>query len=193
MSNKLKKITARAKQLKKKHPGAKWTNLIKQASRDLKSGKTKNPNPKKTKKRKRATSAVAKVAKVSTVRKVAAKRTRKKVSYKTTHKVRRVGAAPKSKLMMPLLLIGGGLLAWALLKKKTATVPNQPTYTAYRYTGDTNRDTTADAIIKYAQAAGYAADAIAKLIAALNTSSTGDIEDLKDTIEQTNQIPSNWV
>lgn len=39
MSNHLKKITARAKQIHKAHPAKKWTDCIKQASRELKSGK----------------------------------------------------------------------------------------------------------------------------------------------------------
>lgn len=39
MSNALKKISARAKQLQKKKPGAKWTNLIKEAGREYRAGK----------------------------------------------------------------------------------------------------------------------------------------------------------
>lgn len=39
MPTPLQKIIARAKQLRKKHPSAKWTNLVKQAGKDYKSGK----------------------------------------------------------------------------------------------------------------------------------------------------------
>lgn len=39
MANQLKKITARAKQLRKKHPNAKWTSLIKQAGKEYRTGK----------------------------------------------------------------------------------------------------------------------------------------------------------
>lgn len=39
MADALKKIRSRAKQLQKKHPGAKWTNLIKQASAQYRAGK----------------------------------------------------------------------------------------------------------------------------------------------------------
>jgi hypothetical protein len=38
MSNHLKKITARAKQIRKAHPAMKWTNAIKQASREYRGG-----------------------------------------------------------------------------------------------------------------------------------------------------------
>lgn len=192
MSNKLKSITTRAKQLKKKHPGTKWTNLIKKAARELKAGKTKNPNPIKTKKRKRAKRTVNKVA---AVKKVSAPRRRKAKVYKVTHKVRRVGAA-KNNFALPLLLVGGGLLAFALLRKKTATTApgsNLQQYPAIRYTGNAQRDTTADQIVKYAQAAGYASDAIIKLINALNSATDSEVEGLKEQIDYTEQIPSNWV
>lgn len=49
----LKKITSRAKALRRKHPTAKWTNLIKQASREIK-GKA----PAKAKRSKRRVSSV---------------------------------------------------------------------------------------------------------------------------------------
>lgn len=39
MSSTLQKITARAKLIRKAHPSKKWTDCIKQASRELKSGK----------------------------------------------------------------------------------------------------------------------------------------------------------
>ncbi len=39
MADALKKIRARAKQLQKKHPNAKWTSLIKSASKDYRAGK----------------------------------------------------------------------------------------------------------------------------------------------------------
>lgn len=39
MSNALKKITTRAKQLQKKHPNTKWVNLVKKAGADYRAGK----------------------------------------------------------------------------------------------------------------------------------------------------------
>ena len=39
MANTLKKITARAKQLRKKHPHTPWKNLVKKAGRDYRAGK----------------------------------------------------------------------------------------------------------------------------------------------------------
>lgn len=40
MSNIIKKISARAKQIRKAHPSMKWQSCIKQASKELKGGKT---------------------------------------------------------------------------------------------------------------------------------------------------------
>lgn len=57
--NALKKITDRARQLKKKHPGAKWTSLTKQASAEYRAGKlgaatkTKKSKARKPKKKKK--------------------------------------------------------------------------------------------------------------------------------------------
>ena len=45
MSNILKKISARAKQIRAKHPSMKWTNAIKQASRELKGSKPAKRKP----------------------------------------------------------------------------------------------------------------------------------------------------
>lgn len=39
MSNTLKKITARAKQLRSKHPGKKWTTYVKEAGKEYRAGK----------------------------------------------------------------------------------------------------------------------------------------------------------
>jgi hypothetical protein len=48
----LKKITTRAKQLQKKHPGSKWTSLIKKAGAEYRSGKLGAARHKKSPKRK---------------------------------------------------------------------------------------------------------------------------------------------
>jgi hypothetical protein len=52
MSAVLKKITARAKQIRRKHPSMKWTNAIKQASKELKGAA---PAAKKSARKKKAT------------------------------------------------------------------------------------------------------------------------------------------
>jgi len=49
MSNALKKITTRAKQLKRSHPNAKWTSLIKQAGAEYRRGHKSTPKRKKRK------------------------------------------------------------------------------------------------------------------------------------------------
>ena len=48
MSNVLKKITARAKQLRKEHPNSKWALLVKKAGAEYRSGKlgARKPKPK---------------------------------------------------------------------------------------------------------------------------------------------------
>lgn len=56
MSSVLKKITTRAKQLKKKHPNTKWTSLIKQAGRDYRNGKLGATRKKKSSSRQTGTS-----------------------------------------------------------------------------------------------------------------------------------------
>lgn len=45
MNNQLKKITARAKKIRKAKPGMKWTSAIKQASRDYRTGKLGSAKP----------------------------------------------------------------------------------------------------------------------------------------------------
>lgn len=52
MANPLKKITTRAKQLKKTHPGAAWKNLVKQAGREYRAGKLGSAAVSATKKKK---------------------------------------------------------------------------------------------------------------------------------------------
>lgn len=54
MSNALKKITTRAKQLRKKHPNSKWTSLIKKAGAEYRNGKLGSATRKKVAKKKRS-------------------------------------------------------------------------------------------------------------------------------------------
>jgi len=93
------------------------------------------------------------------------------------------------------LLIGGvGLLAYQLLKPKTnPQVPNQSQYPALVYTGNTYRDTTSKQIIDWAAASGLAIDLIKALIEKMNKSSDDAIENLKNDINETGDVPSYWV
>lgn len=180
----LKKINARAKALKKKHPGKKYRTLQKQAGAEYKAGKLKakrKPAKRKTVKRK----AVAK-------RKPAARKTRKRVARKvgkpTTvvyslgkliKRKRRKRAAVKSKgkrrvsgsgnsSLMPILLLGGlGLAAYLLLKP--AAVP------ALYQSSNQLRNTSSNNILQYATAAGLGISAITALINSLNNMSDNDV------------------
>jgi hypothetical protein len=182
MSNVLKKITTRAKALKKKHPNAQWKTLVKQAGREYRTGTI----PKKRKK-------VAKVGKVSgkrrykvthRVKKVGAVKRRKPAKKsvrparskpvtrvirrtRTIMKVRKVGArSPINKLMPLLLLAGAGIIAYMILKPRTTTPAN-----TLVLTGNSTRDNSAQNLLSYATAAGLGVDAILKIINALNNSS----------------------
>ena len=181
LSTALKKINARAKQLKKKHPNAKYKTLQKQAGKEFKAGKLKakrKPAKRKSVNRKRTVGAIRKrktsVPRKRTKRLGAKARARvitrviTKVRYRTRAKKqtkrRRIGAAG-SKSMVPLL-IGGAVvlgLGYMLLKKSTGT----PTLIQ---TGNQQRNSSANNVLAYATAVGLGISAIAKLIDALNNS-----------------------
>lgn len=180
-ANALKKITTRAKQLRKKSPGKSWKTVVKQAGAEYRAGKLKakrKPAKKKVARKrkavKRKTVRRRRVGAVSGVRRPVRRKRRKrsakpKVVIRTRTRVktvrigsrRRAGIGKKS--MMPLLLIGGGLLAaYLLLKPKSNTV--------YVPTGNTVRDSQAQQILAYAQAAGATAAAVAALLKQINAS-----------------------
>lgn len=108
----LKKVQARAKQLKKLHPGKKFKTLQKQASREYKSGsipkKRKKIARRKSKPVKRRRVAAVHHVKVTPVRKRKRSRTREHTARKTR---RRVGVARGgNKWLLPAIVIGAGLL-----------------------------------------------------------------------------------
>lgn len=89
MSATLKKITARAKQIRKKHPSMKWVNAIKTASAELRKsgsiGATQKPYQVKRKRIGKAKR--RKVIKVTTFKKVVGRVARKKVAAGKKRKV----------------------------------------------------------------------------------------------------------
>lgn len=171
MNNALKKISARAKALKKKHPGKKYKTLQKQAGAEYRAGKLKakrKPAAKKKATRKKTTrrkSPRRKIGKAQTVvyslgKLIKRKRRKSKPKQKRTG--RRVSG--KGSSMMPLIAIAGlGIVAYMLLK------PAAPAAQLYQ-TSNPQRNTSANNILLYATAAGMTAKAIADLITAINNS-----------------------
>ncbi len=187
----LKKIAARAKQLKKKHPGAKYSTLRKQAGREFKSGKLKKrkkvsgsvgavkPKRRKAVKRKavrrkkRVVRRVRRVARRRTVKR-AVRRVRRRVVRRSVRRTvkrvvrRRRRISGKGKSMMPLVILGGvGILAYMLFNK-----PAQPPLII---TQNPTRNNAAQTAIQIATAAGATAQQIANLIKSLNAQSDAQV------------------
>lgn len=171
----LKKIAARAKALKKKHPGKKYKTLQKQAGAEYRAGKLKakrkpakrKPARKKTAKRKTHRRKVGKPATVVySLGKLFKKRKRRRATPKRTQKRRRSVSGSGSSLM-PILLVGGlGILAYMMLK---------PTVPALYQSTNPTRNANANNIVAYATAAGLGVSAITQLINALNNMSDDDV------------------
>ena len=181
----LKKITARVKALRKKHPKAKYKSLQKQAGQEFKAGKLKNKAARK---------------KVSGVKKTARKKTARKRTPKVkvitrtisvgTVKRKRRKAAPKRKATrrrrvggmggntLPIILGIGALAAVAYFALKPATPAAQ---LAYNPTGSAARDSKAGEILAWASAAGMGISAITALINALNTGSNSKVSQIYDS------------
>lgn len=195
MSAALKKINARVKQLQKKHPKSKRVTLQKQAGREYKAGKLKT-HRKKTKaapkrKARRASGVGSKYKVYHEVKKVGKarkKRTarRSKPKVKTVTRVRTrtvykrrqsVGRSGMSSIMPIVAIAGLGLIAYMLLKPKTTvTVPGVSTPLVL--TGNPTRDTSAQNVLAYAQAAGIGLSAITALINSLNSMSDSAVVDV---------------
>jgi hypothetical protein len=177
-ANALKKINARAKALKKKHPGKKYKTLQKQAGAEYKAGKLKSKRPAKRKPAKRAArrgpakrrKARRRVGKPNTVvyslgKLVRRRRKSPKRKQKTKRRVGRRVSGNSS--MMPVILIGLAAAAYFLLKPAAVPVLYQSSNVA--------RNNATNNIMNYATAAGLTAQAIAALINSLNSSSDSDV------------------
>ncbi len=186
----LKKINARAKALKKLHPGTLYRTLQKRAAKEVSGVKktvSKRPKAAKKLKKKAATKRNGQPELVERTRVVykVFRPKRKGKSNKAHFEVIRnkavTGIKKKSKkkskvsgtgskLLVPALVIGGiGIAAYLLLRNRSATAV-QPVSTALQQTGDPVRDSKAAEIMAWAGAAGLAAGAIADIISALNSS-----------------------
>lgn len=188
MSNVLTKIISEAKRMRKAKPNSKkqWKTYVKEAAQKVKSGKVKRKKSvkKPVTKRKRKVSSVGKV---------------KKPVYKVTHKVRRVGSTSGLSLSNPLVVGAIALAGFYLWKTRTrkaeGAAPSQSNQVLppLNYTADVQRNMKMDDLLRYATAIGLAGTALTNFIKNLNSSSTNELEDLKNNIDSGAGIPSNWV
>lgn len=179
-----------AKAMRKKHPRKfkKWTDYVKAASkhkpRKRKVGAKKTAKKKVTPrkrakaKRKPPTHLVKYVERASTERVMSGKKRKSRKKHRSrprrqSHR-RRVSGAGSSG-MNTLLAVGLGVGAAYLLMKGPSSPAPTPTYPALQSSGNVTRDSQASEIVGYAIAAGYAVDAITRLIQSLNTKSDTDI------------------
>lgn len=191
MANALKKIITAAKKIHKK--GGTWKGAVKKASVMYRGGKLKA-------KKRRAVGAVKKTRKRTTVKRratsrkrstrkravakrtvvvVAGTRTRKRrrsYSRKAAPRRRRVGASGKDKFIQTLV-IGG--LAVGLIVAFTRSRQQQTTYVP---TGDPYRDSKAQQILSYAQAAGATIQQISNLINTINQSSNSQLDSIDASV-----------
>jgi len=197
----LKKINARTKQLKKKHPGKKYSTLRKQAASEYNAGrlpkKRKAAAPKKHRRRKKHTAhrKAAGVGKVKTTRRRA---TRKRHAPKvitrtrTVTKIKRVGAARKSNTGLILGLGALGLGAVYLMTRKK-TVPVNGSNVPLTLTGNTSRDAAAQDLVTWATAASLGVTALTNLINAINNASDSQVTSAATQAQSSGQLPAGWL
>lgn len=198
--NALKKITAEAKRIRKKHPRTSWKSAIKEAGRKYRTGKISSPRPKPAKvakvgakKRKRAVKKKAaprrrkKTTAVAVTKTVVRYRTRVgKVSRPRRHRM--AGSGGGMKKIMPFVLLGGAaLILWYVMRPKQPQLPaGAPPLVQ---TTNQVRNQQTNQILQYALAGGLALDAITKLINALNNRSDTDIQNIYDNVDQGGGLP----
>lgn len=211
----LKKITTRAKAIRRAHPGKAWKTAVKEAGREYRSGKIKTKKRpvkrvihKRAKRaRRRALGAIRPNTGALTVREiVTASRARvgshrrkpKRRRARATRRAspprrRRIGQRSSNSALMPVLLtVGAGLLAYVIFKRQSPP-PAGTNQQGLVSTGNAYRDSRAAEILAWATAGGLAIDAISKLIAALNSSDQRTIDDVKNTIDQDGTLPYGFI
>lgn len=171
----LKKIRARAKQLKKKSPGAKFQNLMKKAGAEYRAGKLKTkkrkaPKKKAAKRRSSKRRRISAVSKVGAVRRVCRRR-------KAAPKRRRARVGAKGNGFMWLILGAAALIGVVVITN------NRRQQVQYIPTGNVTRDNTASQILAYAQAANLTAAAVANLIKQINASNDSGVQNIYDVIK----------
>lgn len=205
MANALSTIRKRINAIRKRHPKKSFKSAQAQAGREYRQGKLKKRRKATHKRKPRAR---RKVSGVSVARENVA-RTRARVgSHKRKHRRRRASrkVAPRRrrrvgatggdamKVLLPVALVGGlGLLAYAVFKGHSTTTPPPTSPSGIVQTGNSYRDSQAQKILAYATAAGLAADAIAKLIQALNNSDDSTVTQVSDSIDSGSGIPYGFI
>jgi hypothetical protein len=206
MNAALKKIQARVKKLRKKHPGAKFRTLQKQAGAEYRAGKLKTKrkhtiHKKKSVHRKRVSSVgpvrrhrkgakrraprTVIITKYRTVGKV--KRTRKKhhkryVKAKRITHCRSVGGMSKG--TKTALMVGGAVVLGYLLVK--SMTPAAPPITLTNPASVSSANT----LVTAAQAAGYSATAIANLVKSINASSDAQVQSAATSVTTSGTLPA---
>ncbi len=196
----LKKIVARVRALRKKHPNAKYRTLQKQAGREFKAGKLKSKRkavskPAKRKPAKRKPAAAKRVVRrKKTDRKKSlslsvpkrkrvyrAKRTSVK-AYKAKRykRVSGTGGNMMSTVLPIAALAIGGLLIYKLM---TPSVP------AYTNTSNPYRVQAQNSLLQWAQAAGLGISAITSMINAINSKSDNEVI----ALAQSKDAASQWL
>lgn len=176
----LQKIRARVKVLRKRHPGAKFRTLQKQAGKEFKAGKLKarrSPGKKSrpVKRRKRRAS-VKRVTRVRT-RRVTVYKTRYRTrAKKRTVRRRRVSGIMGMSKNTGMLVIAGIALLGVFLIMKNRTPPLMIP------SGNMQVANNASQAIAIAQAAGATAAAVAKMIAQFNASNDAQATQLASSI-----------
>jgi hypothetical protein len=209
----LKKITTRAKALKKKHPGKKWTTLVKQAGKEFRSGKLgkvrKKRHTRKVHAVKRGKVGVRKhTVKRHTVKRHTArrrKRTAKKMGakrYKPVKNVthcRRVGRRRRRRIGDVTDTAPSTPQAKQTNWQKIALIGGGIIVALYAFSRPSTTTLTPAAqaaggssILSYATAAGASATALANLVAKLNTSTPAQVQSANLQLAQTSQLPSDW-
>lgn len=195
----LKKITAEAKRIRKKHPKTSWKSAVRQAGSKYRSGSIRGPGKAKPKKATRKRAVRKKAAPKKARRKRASRKVGQAKQVVVVRRVTRVGkvASPRRRRMaggggfkkfMPFLLLGGAaLILWQVLKPKQPQLPaGAPPLIQ---TQNQYRNQQTNEILQYALAGGLALDAITKLINALNNRSDADIQNVYDDVNQGGGLP----
>ncbi len=182
MATALQKFNKQVDALAKKHPNKKRKTLQRELSKKWKSGNKGASKPKKKRKAvtgKRKYKVTHKVKKVGAVKHKRKRASRKKAAAPKVRVVRRTvtkyrSVGKRSSGTNTALIIGGlavaGVAAYLLLKPKA--VPNMPPLVT---TGNTTRDSAAQNLLAYAQAANLGVTAITALINSINNWSDSSV------------------
>lgn len=115
------------------------------------------------------------------------KRTRKKTTKRSRPRRRVSGKGSGTGLLIGLAIGLGGLYLLSQTQKTTTPYPSTQ-YPPLQHSSNTIRNSQTSEIVSYAIAAGYAVDAITKLIEYLNKSSDNEVEQKYNYVGQTGEL-----